>query len=36
MTPQDIAALSKDELEQLMLRSQEVLTRCPIKPGCVT
>ena len=34
MKPQDIAALSKDELEQLALRGQEILQRCPIKPGC--
>jgi hypothetical protein len=34
MTPQQIAALSKDELEELTLRSQDVLNRCPIKPGC--
>ena len=34
MKPEDIAALSKDELEQLALRGQEILQRCPIKPGC--
>jgi hypothetical protein len=34
MTRQELAALSKDELEQLALRSQDVLKRCPIKPGC--
>ena len=34
MTLQDIAALSKDELEQLVIHSQEILERCPIKPGC--
>jgi hypothetical protein len=34
MTPQVLAALSKDELEQLALRSQEVLSNSPIKPGC--
>jgi hypothetical protein len=34
MKPQDIVALSKDELEQLALRGQEILQRCPIKPGC--
>jgi hypothetical protein len=32
--PQEINALSKDELEQLALRSQEVLSNSPIKPGC--
>ena len=34
MKPQDIAALSKEELETLALRGQEILQRCPIKPGC--
>jgi hypothetical protein len=34
MKPQYIAALSKDELEQLALRSQDVLKQCPIKAGC--
>jgi hypothetical protein len=34
MKPQDIAALSKDELEGLVLHSQEALDRCPFKPGC--
>jgi hypothetical protein len=34
MTPQVVAALSKDELEQLALRSQEVLRNSPIRPGC--
>ena len=34
MKSQDIAALSKEELEQLALRGQEILQRCPIKPGC--
>jgi hypothetical protein len=32
--PQEINALSKDELEQQALRSQEVLRNSPIKPGC--
>ena len=32
--PQDIAALAKEELEQLVLRGQEIMQRCPIKPGC--
>jgi hypothetical protein len=32
--PQEINALSKDELEQLALRRQEVLRNSPIKPGC--
>ena len=31
---QDIAALSKDELEQLVLRGQDIMRRSPIKPGC--
>ena len=34
LKPEEIAALSKEELEQLALRSQNVLDRCPIKPGC--
>jgi hypothetical protein len=34
LKPQEINALSKDELEQLALRSQEVLRKSPIKPGC--
>ena len=34
MKPEDIAALAKDELEQLVLRGQEIMQRCPIKPGC--
>ena len=34
MKPQDITALTKDELVQLALRGQEILQRCPIKPGC--
>ena len=34
LTAEFIAALSKDELEQLALRNQDVLDRCPIKPGC--
>ena len=34
MKPQDIAALSKYELEQLALNGQEILQQCPIKPGC--
>ena len=32
--PQEINALSKHELEQLVLRGQEVLRNSPIKPGC--
>jgi hypothetical protein len=32
--PKEINALSKDELVQLALRSQEVLSNSPIKPGC--
>ena len=31
---QDMAALSKDELEQLVLRCQDIIRRSPIKPGC--
>ena len=34
MKPEDIAALSKDELEQLVLRGQGILQQCPIKSGC--
>ncbi len=33
MTREAIAALSKDELEQLALSSQEILRDCPFKPG---
>ena len=32
--PQDIAALSKDELEQLVLKNRDLMTNSPIKPGC--
>jgi hypothetical protein len=34
MKPQDIAELSKERLEKLVLQSQEVMERCPFKPGC--
>jgi hypothetical protein len=34
MKPQDIAELSKEGLEKLVLQSQEVMERCPFKPGC--
>ena len=34
MKPQDIAALAKDAVELLVLRGQEIMQRCPIKPGC--
>jgi hypothetical protein len=34
MTREAIAALSKDELEQLARSSQDVLRCCPFKPGC--
>jgi hypothetical protein len=33
MTREAIAALSKNELEHLALSSQEILRRCPFKPG---
>jgi hypothetical protein len=34
MTRNDVAALEKLELEQLVTISQEILRLCPIKPGC--
>ena len=34
MKTQDIAALSKEKLEQLALNGQDILQRCPFKPGC--
>jgi F-box/leucine-rich repeat protein 2/20 len=34
LTPQELAALSTHDLEQLLLRSQAVMRRCPFKSGC--
>jgi hypothetical protein len=34
MTPQELAVLSTHDLEQLVLRTQAVMRRCPFKSGC--
>jgi hypothetical protein len=34
VTPQELAVLSTHDLEQLVLRTQAVMRRCPFKSGC--